>query len=294
MTNQDKSKAASSTQPQGDYRNDDCTQCGRMRVLLSGICDKCGWNNDLRYWDNPYAPLMEEVEHGQTAVVPLTYEQEVHSILYSSASSMEDLLRYFEAQAKVEKGDAKKLTLKCIENQKYNLQRVRDLIPQALERRERAASPTEERPAERPAQWADCPRCRQKVLAPHECYESVLNEGEREAFELRERYESWLDEWESQPEAAGEPLWDAYRAGAAQKEPGWISVDEQLPEVGGTYLVWAKFAEPFNYGLDLGHFFMFESGPRWMTGGSQAMHVSHWQSFPKAPMASRIGTGKEK
>jgi hypothetical protein len=35
----------------------------------------------------------------------------------------------------------------------------------------------------REAQWADCPRCRQKVLAPHECYESVLDGGEREAFE---------------------------------------------------------------------------------------------------------------
>jgi hypothetical protein len=39
--------------------------------------------------------------------------------------------------------------------------------------------------AEREPQWANCPRCRQKVLAPHECYESVLNEGEREEFEKR-------------------------------------------------------------------------------------------------------------
>jgi hypothetical protein len=50
--------------------------------------------------------------------------------------------------------------------------------------------PVQERPEsvepelpEREAQWADCPRCRQKVLAPHECYESVLSRGEREAFE---------------------------------------------------------------------------------------------------------------
>ena len=55
---------------------------------------------------------------------------------------MEDLLRYFEAQAKIEKGAAKRLTLKCIEHQKYNLQRVHDLMPQALERRDTAESHT--------------------------------------------------------------------------------------------------------------------------------------------------------
>ena len=43
-------------------------------------------------------------------------------------------------------------------------------------------------------QWADCPRCRQKVLAPHECYESVLNEGEREELSA-EKYWKRYFEW---------------------------------------------------------------------------------------------------
>jgi hypothetical protein len=57
--------------------------------------------------------------------------------------------------------------------------------------------------AEREPQWADCPRCRQKVLALHECYESVLNEGEREkqltveiARELYDRFVcgAWIEQ----------------------------------------------------------------------------------------------------
>jgi uncharacterized OB-fold protein len=32
----------------GEYRNPDatCENCGRMRVLESGVCEKCEWDND--------------------------------------------------------------------------------------------------------------------------------------------------------------------------------------------------------------------------------------------------------
>jgi len=83
---------------------------------------------------------------GQSAITPLTYEQEVHAILCASKASVEDLLRYFKAQASQEKGDAKKLTQKCIDWKRDDLRRIAALIPQALERRELAASRTVEQP----------------------------------------------------------------------------------------------------------------------------------------------------
>lgn len=36
-----------------DYRNSDCKYCGRMRVELDGICEKCGWDNDEGKWSEP-------------------------------------------------------------------------------------------------------------------------------------------------------------------------------------------------------------------------------------------------
>jgi hypothetical protein len=83
-------------------------------------------------------PVERGATQTQSAVAPLTYEQEVHAILCASAASVEDLLRYFKAQAANEKGDAKKLTQKCIDWKTDDLQRIRALIPQALERRDRS------------------------------------------------------------------------------------------------------------------------------------------------------------
>lgn len=28
------------------YRNEDCSNCGRLRVETNGICEKCGWDAD--------------------------------------------------------------------------------------------------------------------------------------------------------------------------------------------------------------------------------------------------------
>ncbi len=72
----------------------------------------------------------------QAAREPLTYEQEVHALLYAAAASTRDLLRYFEAQAATEKGKARKLTEKCIAWKREDLERIHALIPQALERRD--------------------------------------------------------------------------------------------------------------------------------------------------------------
>jgi hypothetical protein len=70
--------------------------------------------------------------------VPLSYEQEVHALLCAAASNTQDLLAYFEEQAKNETGEARKLTEKCIEWKRNDLSRIVGLIPQALERRDHA------------------------------------------------------------------------------------------------------------------------------------------------------------
>jgi len=82
----------------------------------------------------------------------------------------------------------------------------------------------------------------------------------------------------------------SWQAGYAAALPKWIAVEEKLPEVGGTYLVRAKFAEPFNYCTDFGHFFLLESGPEWMTSGSKPQDVSHWMPLPEPPRALAAGT----
>jgi len=88
---------------------------------------------------------------------PLTYEQEVHALLYAAAANTEDLLQYFAAQAEGEIGDAKKLTQKCIDWKRDDLRRIRALIPQALERREFASKGEGQEWMERAARkaWSD-------------------------------------------------------------------------------------------------------------------------------------------
>jgi hypothetical protein len=99
-------------------------------------------------------------------------------------------------------------------------------------------TPLEPELPEREPQWADCPRCHQKVLAPHECYESVLNEvSEREAFEkyaeseglMTKRYKGKvfrLSYVNGNTDAHWETWQAAYRAGAASNleindKSGW-------------------------------------------------------------------------
>jgi hypothetical protein len=80
---------------------------------------------------------------------------------------------------------------------------------------------------EREAQWADCPRCRQKVLAPHECYESVLNEaGEREAFE------KWLLGIGASPNALRRDAADNYENAFVNAQfSGWMAGIAPRPEL---------------------------------------------------------------
>jgi hypothetical protein len=70
----------------------------------------------------------------------LSYEQEVHALLHAAAANTEGLLRYFKAQLALEHGEAKKITQKCIDWKTDDLRRIRALIPQALERREKSKS----------------------------------------------------------------------------------------------------------------------------------------------------------
>ncbi len=58
--------AAPSAEGTPDYRTDDCTQCGRMRVQNNGVCEKCGWDNDLRCWGT----TNERAEAGTDAGTP--------------------------------------------------------------------------------------------------------------------------------------------------------------------------------------------------------------------------------
>lgn len=76
--------------------------------------------------------------HAATVSQPLSYEQEVHALLCAAAANTEDLLRYFEAQAANESGEARGLTQRCIDWKRNDLQRIRALIPLALEKRELA------------------------------------------------------------------------------------------------------------------------------------------------------------
>jgi hypothetical protein len=164
---------------------------------------------------------------------------------------------------------------------------------------------------EREAQWADCPRCRQKVLAPHECYESVLNEaGEREAAStIQESWVAFLLEHPTRGGLVERLIFDSgYRAGAASNleindnsgweyDPdaalrrvraeckAWISVDERLPEFSGTYIVAVNGPGddgeayigtlPADWSITTKHWYDLRG---W--GHSE---VTHWMPIPTAP-----------
>lgn len=75
-------------------------------------------------------------ESTQCEVQPLSYEQEVHALLCAAASNTEGFIQYLEAQSKNETGYARRLTLKCIDWKRDDLRRIRELIPQALQKRD--------------------------------------------------------------------------------------------------------------------------------------------------------------
>ena len=163
----------------------------------------------------------------------------------------------------------------------------------------------------REPQWADCPRCRQKVLAPHECYESVLNEaGEREAAStIQESWVAFLLEHPTRGGLVERLIFDSgYRAGAASNleindnsgweyDPdaalrrvraeckAWISVDERLPEFSGTYIVAVNGPGddgeayigtlPADWSITTKHWYDLRG---W--GHSE---VTHWMPIPTAP-----------
>lgn len=56
-------RPAEPSQPVGsDYRIDDCKNCGRMRVEKNGVCEKCGFNNDVHELRDPCAMTDEQYE----------------------------------------------------------------------------------------------------------------------------------------------------------------------------------------------------------------------------------------
>jgi len=86
----------------------------------------------------------DEPSAAQGKIEPLTYEQEVHALLWAGLSSTRDLILCFEAQDKLLKGDEKRINRKAIEHLQETVRRLDALIPRALERRDAVAS----RPAE--------------------------------------------------------------------------------------------------------------------------------------------------
>jgi len=121
------------------------------------------------------------------------------------------------------------------------------------------------------------------------------------------RLQAECDKWEEQAKHNGQALnhevymhdkhkqeW-AETVARLEKERDWIPTSERLPEVGGTYLVCRKFVEPFAWQVDLGHFFLLETGPTWMDAGIRAIEVQHWMELPKSPAAeARIRELEEK
>ena len=82
--------------------------------------------------------VVQEAPTPTKEVKTLTYEQEVHACLCAAEASGRSLIQYFEAQAAKESGEAKRLTKRCIEHEEWKQERIRLLIPQALEKRELA------------------------------------------------------------------------------------------------------------------------------------------------------------
>jgi hypothetical protein len=46
------------------YRDLDCPNCGRHRVLDSGTSEKCGWNMDRQEYDVPFHPADAGTDDG--------------------------------------------------------------------------------------------------------------------------------------------------------------------------------------------------------------------------------------
>ena len=79
----------------------------------------------------------------------------------------------------------------------------------------------------------------------------------------------------------------------SENERRWISVEERLPEVGGTYLI-AGENKPFPMAVHLAHFVRFESGPVWSFDGHykaiDAPNIKYWQPLPTPPAPGPTGT----
>jgi hypothetical protein len=73
----------------------------------------------------------------------------------------------------------------------------------------------------------------------------------------------------------------------------WISVNERLPEVGGTYLI-AGENKPFPMAVYLAHFVRFESGPVWSFDGHSkaidAPNIKYWQPLIRWSTTARERT----
>ena len=114
-------------------------------------------------WMTKAESAPDEPSAAQGKIEPLTYEQEVHALLWAGLSSTRDLILCFEAQDKLLKGDEKRINRKAIEHLQETVRRLDALIPRALERRDAVAS----RPAE--------PAKPSAGMSPEEFYHKVYD-----------------------------------------------------------------------------------------------------------------------
>ena len=76
-----------------------------------------------------------------------------------------------------------------------------------------------------------------------------------------------------------------YNAGYRKQE--WISVEDRLPEIGGTYLITLKekyaYEDEWNYHVDVASYsFDWDcTFNDWDEG--QEIHITHWMPLPEAP-----------
>lgn len=73
---------------------------------------------------------------------------------------------------------------------------------------------------------------------------------------------------------------------ALREAERWRAVETELPEVGGTYLVRARFGKPFAETTNFGVLIYFDDGPMWSLTGKwpdQKHVVTHWRPLPQPP-----------
>lgn len=88
----------------------------------------------------------------QTEVKPLTYEQEVHALLWAGLSSTRDLVLMMEAQDQFLSPKERRINKKAVKHLRETTRRLELVIPKALERRD-AVDEAKDRVLEVLKQW---------------------------------------------------------------------------------------------------------------------------------------------